>query len=522
VPRVEVDPPPSAELPVTDLRGLAPDARRDALRQRLDAAARHRFDLAAGPLWRAELLRLAPDDHVLALTFHHAVFDGWSQRPYFADLGRAYAAARAGAPAELPAPPARFADNVAWRAERDRRRGEADLAWWVRHLAGAPAVLDLPRDAPRPPVQTYRGAELHARVPLATAVAVRELAARVGATAPAVLLAGFAELLHRLTGGRDLIVGTPAADRRHEAFHRLVGFFIEVVPLRLRLEPSQSFAERARACAGELLDVLAHPSVPLDRIVTALGVPRDPSRPPLVQVLFNVYNFPEPRLRLEGVAAERLAPGLAGSPFDFTVYVAERDGAFAVDLVHNPDLHRPPRMRALLDAYLRLLDQACAAPEEPLERIALPDLPAAGRPAQTPGRLAEAAPAPKGPAQPAPVGRVGPATDSERLVARVWREVLSLEAVGATDNFFDAGGDSMAAVVVQARLAELLGREIGIVDLFRYPSVRSLAAHLDGGSGAAELRRAADRGAARRDRARSRAAGRAGGTGESHQEVGRQ
>jgi mycobactin peptide synthetase MbtE len=543
VPHVEVDPPAAADLPVVDLSGMAPAARDQAVRERLEAAATRRFDLAGGPLWRAELLRLGDDDHVLALTLHHAVFDGWSQRPYLADLGRAYTAARQGRPAELPAPAARYADYVAWRAERDARRGRDDLAWWVRHLEGAPTVLDLPRDGPRPPVQTYRGAQLHGRLAPATTAAVRELAGLVGTTAPAVLLAGFAELLRRLTGQSDLVVGTPAADRRHVAFHDMVGFFIEVVPLWLRVAPDGSFANLVRACGDELLDVLAHPAASLGRIVDALGVRRDPARPPLVQVLFNVYNFPEPRLHLPGLSTERVAPGLAGSPFDLTVYVVERDGGFAVDLVYNADLYPPQRMRALLDGYLRLLGLACAAPDAPASSAEVVELaaaastadlgsavlapgiapPAATGPAAETGPIADGPMAaggpPRGPAaaaRPSPGVAVEAATPTEQLVAAVWRDVLGVARVGITENFFDSGGDSMAVVQVQARLAELLGREVRVVDLFRYPNVRALASYLDGGTGGPELLRATQRAAARRQRARARSQ-----AGEAHLGAGR-
>lgn len=510
-PYVEMDPPqPAADLPVTDLSTMDAPVRDATLRNLLTREAAGRFDLATGPLWRTRLLRLAPDDHVLAVTFHHAVFDGWSQRPYLADLGRAYAAARSGRSPRLSEPTARFADYVAWRAERDTRRGAADLAWWADHLAGAPLVLDLPRDRPRPAVQTYRGEQVSAGLTAATSRAVREIAARCAATAPSALLAAFAHLVHRVTGAAEVVVGTPAADRRHIAFHDLVGFFIDVVPLRVRLAPGASFAAQVRAVADELLEVLSHPAAPLERIVDALGVPRDPTRSPLVQVLFNVYNFPEPRLHLPGTVAQREEPGLPGSAFDLTVYLVERDGAFAVDLTYNPDLFDRDRMGALLRAYTRLLDQCCADPAASLSTFDLPELARVSQP----GVAARAA-RPVAPVASAiePTGSALPATPTERVVAKVWCEVLGLDSVGAVENFFDIGGTSMAAVVVQARLTEALGRPIRVVDLFRYPSVRAFAGYLDGGSATPELDRAAARAAMRRDRSRGRAPGRhAGGS----------
>src|SRR5262249_30703920 len=147
-----------------------------------------------------------------------------------------------------------------------------------------------------------------------------------------------AQLLHRLTGRRDLVLGTPVADRRHPAFQELVGFFVDILPLRLRAEEGRSFAAHVLAARDELLGALAHPEAPLERIVQALRLGRTPSRSPLVQVLFNVYNFAEPRLDLSGLDSRPFPTGLPGAAFDLTVYLVERDGAFALDAVYDPDL----------------------------------------------------------------------------------------------------------------------------------------------------------------------------------------
>ncbi len=256
-----------------------------------------------------------------------------------------------------------FADYVTWRADRDQRRAEADLDWWTTKLGDAPLVVDLPRDRARPPVQTYTGRTAHATVDSATSEAVTRLATTLATPPSTVLLAAFGELLRRLTGRRDLVIGTPAADRRHLAFHDLVGFFVEIMPLRLRPDPVTDFADQVRACRDVVLDALAHPATPLDKIVDALATQRDPSRAPLVQVLFNVYNFPEPRLRLPGVTTEAIRPSMPGSPFDLTVYVVRREDRFAVDVLYNPDLFDAARIEALLAAYTELVGALTAAPD---------------------------------------------------------------------------------------------------------------------------------------------------------------
>ncbi|MGH3760562.1 amino acid adenylation domain-containing protein, partial [Actinophytocola sp.] len=361
LPEAVVDPPGEVPLPVTDLAALPPVEREAALHAALDAEAAAKIDLARGPLWRARLIRVGTDDHVLAITVHHIVFDGWSQAPFYTDLARAYAGR-----GELTALSSTFADYVTWRAERDRGRAEQDLRWWTRHLEDAPTVLELPRDRPRPRVQTYTGSTAHSTVDSVVTGSVTELAGHLATTPSTVLLAAFGELLRRLTGRRDLVIGTPAADRRHLAFHDLVGFFVEIVPLRLRPDPDAGFAEAVRACRDVVLDALAHPATPLERIVDTLAAERDPSRAPLVQVLFNVYNFPEPRLELAGLSTEPIRPRLPGSPFDLTVYVVRRGAEFAVDVLYNPDLFDAARIKALLAAYAELIAELVREPSRPV------------------------------------------------------------------------------------------------------------------------------------------------------------
>ncbi|MEV1329722.1 amino acid adenylation domain-containing protein [Micromonospora costi] len=532
-PHVTCDPPGDAPLPVVDLSALPEQRREDELREGLQACAATRFDLATGPVWRAQLYRLADDEHVFAMAFHHAVFDGWSQAVLYDQLGAAYTAARADGSAGdgaagLAALPAGYADYAVWRAARDRARGEQDLAWWTEHLAGAPTVLDLPGDRVRPPTQTYRGAFATTAFPPDVDGRVRSLAASLGTTPATVLLAAFGQVLRHLTGRADHVVGAVVADRRLAAVTDLVGFFVDIVPVRLRPDTAATFADQVRACRQELLDVLAHPNAPLERIVQALGVPRDPTRSPLVQVLFNVFNFAEPALDLPGISTQRVPAGLPGSPFDLTVYLVERGGVLALDAVYNPDLFEAQRIAALLDGYLHLLDRLTAAPDSPTGEDTVGDGDALRRAAQHPEALVQphsggapdavpvmgahpppdpvAAPAGRPPSGAAPAA---PRGATEELVARVWRETVDVPRVWATDTFFDVGGHSLAMAVVQHRLTEALGREIPLVDLFRYATVRELAAYLDGAGGGDGIDLAVQRATSRRERIRSRSEARA-------------
>ncbi|WP_214318584.1 non-ribosomal peptide synthetase [Nonomuraea sediminis] len=350
IPEVTVAPPGEVPLPIDDLSPAE-------LPVALQAEARARFDLAAGPLLRARLIRLAPDEHVLCLTAHHLVFDGWSQDVLYRTLTAAYRGE------QVEAPEHGFADYVGWlRAHSDSQL----LSWWREHLRDAPMVLDLPRDAARPPAQTFHGASCRGELDATLGKRVAELAARLGTTPYAVLLAAFGRQLSGLSGRDDLVVGAAYADRPHVAFESLVGMCVQVLPLRLR--PRGDFAEQVTACAAELGAAIRHRDVPLGQLLESLRLPRDLSRNPITQVMFNMYNFAEARLELAGCVSETLRPGLPGALFDLTMYVSEQRDGYALDLVYNPDLYTAERMAALVDGYVELLDELLTgqpAPELP-------------------------------------------------------------------------------------------------------------------------------------------------------------
>jgi amino acid adenylation domain-containing protein len=361
-PAVLVDPPGPVALGIDDLTG-AGSTQEGRLRQLLDAGASQPFDTSRESLWRAQLILLADDVHVLAVTVHHAVFDGWSQSVYLRDLGVAYRRILEGGAPASAAPG--FSTYARWRSERSRLHGPTDVDWAVEHLSGEPTVPDLPRDRARPPVQTFGGAQLS--VMIGDPAAVAKLAATCGATTSAVLLAAFAVMLRRLTGRSDLVLGVPIADRREARFDEVIGLLLDTVPVRVQVDDAQAFTRLVAACNEELLLAMAHREAPLDVLVDRLGLPRTPARNPLVSVLFNVLNTPPLRLELPGAQVVEVAPGLAGSPFDLTLYVQPQPAdEIELRLVYNPDLFDQARMAALLADLTALLDQLAAAPDAAL------------------------------------------------------------------------------------------------------------------------------------------------------------
>ncbi|WP_327351861.1 non-ribosomal peptide synthetase [Streptomyces sp. NBC_01304] len=354
---------------VRDLRGL-PDpaaAGDDATRRE----ARAPFDLAAGPLLRALVLRVADDEHLLSMTVHHIVFDGWSFGILFKELSQAYAALDAGTDPGFRPLRGQFADAV--RAERAELTDDAVdelVAWWRAHLDEVPRVLDLPTDRPRPAVRAQQGATRRLGVDAATAGGMREVARRHEATPFMALLSAFGVVLARQTGQDRLIVGTPAATRG-AGTRDVVGCFLNTLPLRVDTGAATTFADLLRQVRDDALTAFARQRVPFARLVSELAPERDLSRSRLVQVFFNVLP-PTGTLDLPGCTVEPLPAGDIDNKFDLTLYVAfEDDGTLTLEAVYDTALYDAPRVDALLEQVRGVLTQAAAEPATPLAQFTL-------------------------------------------------------------------------------------------------------------------------------------------------------
>ena len=278
-------------LPVDDLSRLDPDARVAEATRRAQADMDVGFDLEAGPLFRARLLRLAGDDHVLLMCVHHVVSDGWSMGVIQREMERLYAAFAAELPDPLPPPALQYADFAAWQREQlsgDRLRGAIDF--WRRALDGAPPALELPTDHPRPRVQRNRGARVDGELPHAATERLRELARAENATLFAVLMAALRIVMARWSGQDDVVIGTPVAGRTTVETEALVGYFVNALALRTTLGGDPSFRGLLRRERDTALDAFQHQELPFERVVEELKVPRDPARSPVFQVLCSLAN----------------------------------------------------------------------------------------------------------------------------------------------------------------------------------------------------------------------------------------
>jgi amino acid adenylation domain-containing protein len=373
-PHVHVDAAAGLALERRELDAGTPAGRERAAAELVETAAARRFDLGRGPLARALLGRFAADDHVLVLSMHHAVADGWSLGVLCRDLSALYRAEVRGTPAGLPALPLRFADHA--REQRRRlHRGALGPALdrWCDRLAGAPPVLDLGGGHAR----AGRGRRRSVTTTRDLAAAVRRLSGRQGVTVFMTLLAAFDVLLQRLSGQDDVVVGTHLAGRDHAELEDVVGPFVNTLPLRTDLSGDPTFRDLLARVRTTVLDAFADRDVPFERLVEGLRGPRDVGRPPVVQVVLNMYTFDEPRLVLPGLEAEPLAEPTPGSGYDLTLYARERDGRLHLDAVHDADLFDAGQVDELLRQYAGLLEQLVAAPDGRLSDLSLVTAPAA-------------------------------------------------------------------------------------------------------------------------------------------------
>jgi len=363
----EILPPASFVLPVIDLSALPREAREAELEGRGLEQARGAFDLARELLLRACLVCLAPREHVLLVTVHHIVFDGWSEGVFWSDLSAFYVG---GGSAPLPELRVQHADHIVWQLGRFEERGAAQVAWW-RHLLDGVAQLELPTDRPRPAARTWRGDVRTWSLPSPLASVLRAFARQQGATPFTALLAGFSALLSRYSHQDRFAVGAPVAGRTLSELEGLIGLYSNVLALLADLSGRPSFLDLVERTREMLLSAMDHQELPFDRLVQELNPGRDLSRNPIFPVLFQVVDRARPLPALPGIAASPAGFHNGAAKLDLEVELEDRGGDspmtgrcdFDVDLFDAPTVER------LLRHFNELLAAALAEPERPLDEL---------------------------------------------------------------------------------------------------------------------------------------------------------
>ncbi|HXU44185.1 MAG TPA: condensation domain-containing protein, partial [Thermoanaerobaculia bacterium] len=359
-------------LPLTDLAAL-PAARRDeAARALARREATRPFDLGRDLPVRSALVRLAPERHLASFTMHHIASDGWSMGLLVREVAALYAAALAGRPSPLPELPVQVADVAAWqRGWLDGATLDRQLAYWVERLSGAPALLELPADRPRPPVQRSAGAARSFVWPAELAGRLEAAARRSAATPFMLLLAAFDALLARLSGADDLSVGTPIAGRNRLETEALIGLFINTLVVRVAAPPDLSFRALVERVREASFGAFAHQELPFERLVDALQPERSLAWNPLFQVMFVLQNAPMGSLDLPGLAVEPYALGEESAQFDLELAMGVENGRLAGTLKIATDLFDGTTAERWLGHLGTLLDAALAQPDLALRELPL-------------------------------------------------------------------------------------------------------------------------------------------------------
>ncbi|MES2936923.1 MAG: amino acid adenylation domain-containing protein [Pseudomonadota bacterium] len=360
------------EVGYEDLSGLPPEQAQVRAQELARQAAQAPFDLARGPLLRVKLLKLAAQEHLLVLTLHHIVSDGWSMGVLVGEVAQLYEAQLNGTPARLAPLPVQYADYAAWQRERlQGERLQRLQQYWQQQLEGAPALLELPTDRPRPALQGHSGSSCSFELPGELAQQLHKLAQANGATLFMVLQAAFALLLHRYSGQHDICVGTPVAGRERAELEGLIGFFVNTLVLRTRIEPQASFEQLIAQAKEAALGAYAHQELPFEQLVEHLRPQRSLSYAPLFQVMFVLQNAPHQKLELPGLSLQTVGMPATTAKFDLLCSLTEQQDGVAGTIEYNTDLFDRATVQRFAEHYEVLLRGICEQPALPVKELAV-------------------------------------------------------------------------------------------------------------------------------------------------------
>lgn len=351
--------------------GHLPEAQRETEAVRLlEAEVRRPFDLSQDLMMRVALLRMSEQDHVLLLDMHHIAIDGWAKDIIYRELSAFYEAFCTGKSLSLPEVPIQYADFAVW--QRDWITGQVltdQLAHWVRRLAGAPALLDLPADYPRPAVQMYRGHHERTVFPASLSQRLKALAQQEKATLFMTLLAAFQSLLHRYTGRDDMLVATVVANRPRPELENVIGYFSNSLVLRTDFSGDPSFLDLLDRVRDLALDAYDHQDLPFEKLVVELKPDRDLSYSPLFQVMFNLQNHEREQIKLNELSITELKTERGSSKFDLTLNIWEKADGLRVAFEYNTDLFKRDTIRRMLGHFQVLLEGVVRNPAERISRL---------------------------------------------------------------------------------------------------------------------------------------------------------
>src|SRR6202521_971594 len=476
----------SVSLPVTDItRSADPESEHYPL---AEAEVEKSFNLGKGPLFRARIIRVTGNDHVLLCTMHHIVTDSWSVQIMAKELSALYGAFCTQRPSPLPELPVTYGDYSEWQRKWFKTaKVQQQLNFWKEELEDAPPVLELRTQRPRSPEQTFEGASQ--TVPLSHEITsgIKALAVRLQATPFMLLLAAFKILLYRASGQPDLSGGVPIAGRNSVELEGLVGFFVNTLVLRDNLSGNPSFPELVGQVRETTLRAFANADVPFEKVVEFLQPERNLSYNPIFQVMFSVIKAAVQSDTVGDLAAFSYTVAPAKSIFDLSITIIERkDGQLWAQIDYNTGLFRSEDVNRMLADYSALLQAVIGSPEKRIVDFPMMDIPIAEAAVDQAAECSlpvlsktsskrktltlsstSRAPKPERPGE--------PLQTEEELLAGIWSDLLHLPRVGIDDNFFEVGGHSLLAAQLIAQVQSATGRKIAVSAVFRAPTIRAFA-----------------------------------------------
>ncbi|MCB0007998.1 MAG: hypothetical protein KDE04_16150, partial [Anaerolineales bacterium] len=465
VPYQFVRPPITFPLLATDLTARQGAEQIAAMQATLKQEAEYRFDLGRDELARLHLIRLAPASHVISLTMHHIIADGWSVNLLLGELLTAYQAYLAGKKPQLPELTRQYGDYAWWQHQAQTEQGyQAQLDYWRRQLAPPLAAVELPTVAERTGEALFVGQQIMLDIPQNVAARLGQLCREQSATLFMGLLSVFKLLLSRQTGERDIIVGTPVSGRSQVELEPLIGYFVNTLALRTQLTGDLSFRQLLDRVKQTCLDGIAHQDIPFEQLVAHLNPPRRFGRNPYFQILFNMLNYeqnfnPNGDLEIAWLSRTEL-----NAQFDITVYAEETSSGIGLTVVYDCELFTRAQLETFLDDYLELLRQVVTAPDQLV-------LTASGEPVlPAPIMLDDPADAPLA---------TGPRTPTERALAQIWQDLLGAPPSNIYEDFFAAGGHSLLAVRLFSQIRQQLNVALRLAVIYDYRTIAELAGLID-------------------------------------------
>ena len=356
----------------TDLSGLSDDEQQHQREVLIENHAQTHFDITTGPLLRLHLIKLSDKEHILLFNMHHIISDGWSIGVLIREWRALYSAYYRDEDAELPKLSIQYTDYSVWqRAWLSGEVLEQQLTYWQEKLSGAPELLELPTDFQRPAVMSYRGDHLQSKVSVGLTERLKHLSRERGVTLYMTLLTTFNILLYRYSGQKDILVGTPIANRTHYKTEDLIGFFVNTLVLRTRIKPAHPITELLEQIRQTALEAYAHQDIPFEYLIEQLNPTRSLSHSPLFQAMFVLQNAPMGTLDLEGLEVSLLEQKNTTTKFDITLSIEEQGDELVCDWEYCTDLFHQKTIERMIEHFKILLDGVVNNPEQSVSQLPL-------------------------------------------------------------------------------------------------------------------------------------------------------